>query len=118
MFKNLYEKIQRCCGYVTVFEGDEVISEGTCFSFTDTGEVITAAHVVTGRMPIKKEDYTHPQQRILIKFPELPLVEYAVSFCSFEINVPSFKEIIQLDIAVLRPKEEQPFKIPLSTCKY
>ena len=39
MFKNLYEKIQRCCGYVTVFEGDEVISEGTCFSFTDTGEV-------------------------------------------------------------------------------
>ena len=56
MFKNLYEKIQRCCGYVTVFEGDEVISEGTCFSFTDTGEVITAAHVVTGRMPIKKED--------------------------------------------------------------
>lgn len=54
MFKNLYEKIQRCCGYVTVFEGDEVISEGTCFSFTDTGEVITAAHVVTGRMPIKK----------------------------------------------------------------
>lgn len=112
MFKNLYEKIQRCCGYVTVFEGDEVISEGTCFSFTDTGEVITAAHVVTGRMPIKKEDYTHPQQRILIKFPELPLVEYAVSFCSFEINVPSFKEIIQLDIAVLRPKEEQPFKFP------
>ena len=112
MFKDLYEKIQSCCGYVTVFEGDEVISEGTCFSFTDTGEVITAAHVVTGRMPIKTEDYTHPQQRILIKFPELPLVEYAVSFCSFGINVPSFKEIIQLDIAALRPKKEQPFKFP------
>lgn len=112
MFKDLYEKIQSCCGYVTVFEGDEVISEGTCFSFTHTGEVITAAHVVTGRMPIKTEDYTHPQQRILIKFPELPLVEYVVSFCSFGINVPSFKEIIQLDIAALRPKKEQPFKFP------
>ena len=71
MFKDLYEKIQRCCGYVTVFEGDEVISEGTCFSFTDTGEVITAAHVVTGRMPIKKEDYTHPQQRILEVVPHV-----------------------------------------------
>ena len=112
MFKDLYEKIQSCCGYVTVFEGDEIISEGTCFSFTHIGEVITAAHVVTGRMPIKEEDYRHPQQRILIKFPELPLVEYAVCFCSFGINVPSFKEIIQLDIAVLRPKVEQIFKFP------
>lgn len=112
MFKDLYEKIQSCCGYVTVFEGDEIISEGTCFSFTDTGEVITAAHVVTGRMPIKEEDYRHPQQKIFIKFSELPLVEYAVSFCSFGIQVPSFKEIIQLDIAALRPKEEQTFKFP------
>lgn len=112
MFKDLYKKIQSCCGYVTVFEGDEIISEGTCFSFTNTGEVITAAHVVTGRMPIKEEDYTHPQQKIFIKFPELPLVEYAVCFCSFGINVPSFKEIIQLDIAVLRPKKEQTFKFP------
>ena len=112
MFKNLYERIQSCCGYVTIFEGDEVISEGTCFSFTAEGEVITAAHVVTGRMPIKKEDYTHPQQKIFIKFPELPLVEYIVSFCSFEINVPAFNEAIQLDIASLRPKEKQTFDFP------
>lgn len=112
MFKNLYEKIQSCCGYVTVFEGDEVISEGTCFSFTTEGEVITAAHVVTSRMPIKKEDYTHPKQKIFIKFPELPLVEYVVSFCSFEINVLAFNEVIQLDIASLRPKQKQTFDFP------
>lgn len=112
MFQDLYKKIQSCCGYVTVFEGDEIISEGTCFSFNPNGEVITAAHVVTGRMPIKKEDYTHPQQKIIIKFPELPLVEYAVTFCSFEINTSSFKEPIQLDIAVLHPKEEQTFTFP------
>ena len=112
MFQELYEKIQSCCGYVTVFEGEEVISEGTCFSFNDKGEVITAAHVVTGRMPIKKEDYNHPEQKIFIKFPELPLIEYTVSFCSFEITVSSFQDVIQLDIAALRPKEIQTFTFP------
>lgn len=112
MSKELYENIQKCCGYVTVFEDKEVISEGTCFSFLNDGSVITAAHVVTGRMPIKKEDYTHPKQKIFIKFPELPLVEYIVVFCSFEIRVDAFKGPIQLDIAVLKPKEQQSFPFP------
>ena len=71
MYKELYEKIQKCCGYVTVIH-DEVIREGTCFAFTPDGEVITAAHVVTGRTPIRVEDYSDPEVNIYIKFAGRP----------------------------------------------
>ena len=107
MYKELYEKIQRCCGYVTVIEDNEVISEGTCFSYTPDGEVITAAHVVTSRTPIRVEDYSDPNIKIFIKFPGRPVLEYRVAFCGFSIQCEAFTETIQLDIASLLPKQKQ-----------
>ena len=111
MYKEIYEKIQQSCGYVTVVLDEEVISEGTCFAFTPDGEVITAAHVVTGRVPIRVEDYSDPNAKIYIKFSGRPLLEYRVSFCSFGIQSEAFNEVIQLDIAALAPiqKQEDPF---------
>lgn len=107
MYRKLYENIQKCCGYVTVILHDEVISEGTCFAFTPDGEVITAAHVVTGRMPIRLEDYSDPDAKIYVKFSGRPVLEYRVSFCSLSIQNDAFKETIQLDIAALAPKQKQ-----------
>lgn len=105
--KNLYEQIQRCCGYVTVVLHDEVISEGTCFAFTPDGEIITAAHVVTGRFPIQLKDYSDPDTKIFVKFAGRPILEYAISFCSLSIETSVFTERIQIDIAALAPKSKQ-----------
>lgn len=107
MHKKIYENIQRCCGYVTVVLDDEVISQGTCFAFTSDGEIITAAHVVTGRVPIQYKDYSDANAKILVKFAGRPLIEYKVSFCSIDINCAAFTETIQVDIAALAPKEKQ-----------
>ena len=104
MLHQLYEKVSASCCYVTVFLGQEKISDGTGFAYTATGEVLTAAHVVTGRWPIRSEDYRAPEQRIFCKFPGLPLVEYSVFFCAITFEVQSFSEPIQLDLALLLPK--------------
>lgn len=105
--KDLYQQIQKCCGYVTVVLRDEIISEGTCFAFTPDGEIITAAHVVTGRFPIRLEDYADPEVQIFVKFAGRPLLEYRISFCSLSIENAAFTERIQLDIAALAPKIKQ-----------
>lgn len=103
----IYEKIKSSCGYITVILDGETISQGTCFAYTSQGEIITAAHVVTGRMPIRLEDYTDPNAKIFVKFPGRPTIEYFVHFCSVGIDVDAFSETIQLDIAALAPKEKQ-----------
>lgn len=117
MYKEIYENIQKCCGYVTVVLDDEIISEGTCFTFTPDGEVLTAAHVVTGRVPIKLEDYSDPNAKIFVKFAGRPVLEYRISFCSLSIQCEAFTEIIQLDIAALAPKEKQEDVFPYLPAK-
>ena len=112
MYSQLYERASSACCYITVFLGDEKISDGTGFAYTDSGEVLTAAHVVTGRWPIKPEDYKDPSQRIFCKFPGLPLAEYRVMFCAITLEVALFSEPIQIDIALLLPKT--PFAIGVS----
>jgi hypothetical protein len=103
------QRVADSCCYITVFVGDERISEGTGFAYTATGEVLTAAHVVTGRWPIRHEDYNDPAQRICCKFAGMPLAEYRVFFCSIDLEVAAFTGRIQLDLAVLLPK--QPFSV-------
>ena len=107
MYQKIYERIQKACGYVTVILNDEIISQGSCFAFTPKGEILTAAHVVTGRHPIKIEDHTDPDCRIYVKFSGLPVLEYDVSLCCIGIQVEAFKEILQVDIAVLIPKTKE-----------
>ncbi|WP_175832272.1 S1 family peptidase [Burkholderia cenocepacia] len=112
MFEELYKRISPACCYITVFLDDEKISEGTGFSFTTDGQILTAAHVVTGRFPIRVSDYTDPSLKIFCKFPELPVAEYVVVMCCLEVQVPGFSENIQLDLAVLHAKAPLPSAPP------
>jgi Trypsin-like peptidase domain len=100
---DLYNRIAPACCYITVFVGDEKVSDGTGFAYTPNGEVLTAAHVVTGRWPICHDDYKDPRQKIYCKFPGLPVAEYRVFFCCIDIEVPVFTKRVQIDLAVLLP---------------
>lgn len=111
MRSKIVERIERACCYITVFSGDELVSEGTGFAYTDTGEVLTAAHVVTGKWPIRHADYKDPDQIIYCKFPGVPPAEYRVFFCSIDIQVEAFTGPVQIDISVLLPKEKFSFPV-------
>lgn len=106
MHSELYRRVSPACCYITVFSGDEKISEGTGFAFSTQGEVLTAAHVVTGRWPIRKADYQDPSQKIFCKFPGLPVLEYAVLVCGIDLEVSAFKSTVQIDLAVLLLKAD------------
>jgi hypothetical protein len=112
MGPEIFDRIERACCYITVFVGGELVSEGTGFAFTETGEVLTAAHVVTGHWPIRHKDYNDPEQVIYCKFPGLPLAAYGVVFCSVELRVPSFSGPVQIDLASLVPKKPFPSAVP------
>ena len=103
MYRNLYQLISAACCHIAVTVNDELVSEGSGFSFLPSGQVLTAAHVVTGRMPIRQDDFSDPHQRILCKFPGRPQQEYKVLLCGFNIVMAEFNEILQIDIAVLAP---------------
>jgi hypothetical protein len=104
MLEKLYNRISPACCSITVFLDDERISEGTGYAYTPSGEILTAAHVVTGRFPIRRSDYTAPELKIFCKFPGVPVAEYVVVMCCPEIQVPGFTSTVQLDMAVLHPK--------------
>lgn len=112
MTPKAFRRIADASCYVTVFIGDEKVSDGTGFAYTTTGEVLTAAHVVTGRWPIRHEDYQDPEQAIYCKFAGMPIVEYRVFFCGIDIEVPAFTNQIQLDLAILLPKQSLNIPMP------
>lgn len=113
MYHDLYNKIAKSVGVLTVFLDGEKISQGSCFCFLNTGEVVTAAHVITARSPIKQEDVQDPSVQYFIKFPNVPLLEYTVSFCAITVYVDFFEKPIQIDIAVLQPKRNYEVEYPV-----
>ena len=112
MTSEMFSRVERACCYVTVLLGEEVVSEGTGFAYTESGEVLTAAHVVTGAWPIRHDNYKDLNQKIYCKFPNLPVAEYRVFFCSIELRVAVFTSSIQLDLALLLPKAPFPQPVP------
>ncbi len=105
MYSELYRKLSDACCCITVFIDEEKISEGTGFAFRRDGQVITAAHVVTGRVPIRDDDFSDPDVRVYAKFPRRELLEYRTAFRGITIMVKGFSSPIQIDQAILVPKD-------------
>jgi len=103
MHQSLYKNIQAACCHISVSVSGELVSEGSGFAFLPEGQVLTAAHVVTGRVPIQEKDYVDPNQKILCKFPGRAEEEYRVHICGMNIEVPGFSEAVQIDIAIIVP---------------
>ena len=104
MNRDLYRTIAAACCYITVFVDGKVISEGTGFSINSDGQVLTALHVSGGQVPLSDKDFNDPTWRILCKFPGRPAVEYAQTFGTLSIDVPTFRKRLHLDFAVLHPR--------------
>lgn len=112
MHEEICNKILDSTCSLNIFLGEEKISSGTGFSFTPGGQVITAGHVVTGRFPLKSSDIKDPNVRIFGKFRTIPTVEYKVELCGMTIVADFMAEPIQIDLAILTPKEKLLTPIP------
>jgi hypothetical protein len=99
-------KLEQTTYVLEVYQGEEKYSQGSAFCWQEQGMLITAAHVVTGRTPIREEDWRDPEVRILARTPEGDIVRYEPFLCGITIDFSGpLKKPLQVDLALLRPTE-------------
>lgn len=82
----------------------ELISSGSAFCINKKGYLMTAAHVVTGRVPIRKEDVEDPNIEIGAKTKDGSFKRYVPFLTGFELSLPPYlKDPVTIDIAILEP---------------
>lgn len=100
------EMLERTTYALEVYQGDEKYSEGSGFCWNENGMLITAAHVITGRTPIKEEDWRDPEVKILARTKDSDYMQYEPALCGITVNFPGpLKEPLQIDLALLKPVE-------------
>lgn len=100
------EKLKRTTYIIEAYQSSEKYSSGSGFCIHSQGFLITAAHVVTGRLPILEKDWQDPSVTILARTSEQDFVRYEPVACGITINWSGpLKQAIQVDLAVLRPAE-------------
>lgn len=108
MYQDLYRNILDSLCSITVYLDGHVLSEGSGFAISDDGAVLTAAHVITNRIPFVESDYTDPGMRIVVKFANIDPIEYTVGVCGINIYVRPGSEAVQIDQAVIFPRTPLP----------
>ena len=101
----LCEIIRKSTCLVKISIGEENFGTGTGVAISADGSILTAAHVVTGRIPQNPDDGFDPSVTILVK-PNLDsvFIEYKPIICGVFINLPLyFRRPMVIDLALLQP---------------
>lgn len=107
------DRIRNSLAHVVVLKGDEVISEGTGFSFLATGEILTAAHTLAGGWPIKPGEIDEADRKIIVRFVQKGLqaiYKPAISPIEIRFNSAEIAPIV-IDIGCAVPVT--PFSAPI-----
>lgn len=83
------------------------IGIGSGFAINAKGDLLTAAHVVTGRLPVRLEDVNDPSVTIVAKTKTGQFNQYYPVQCGVGIQNSLMKEPITVDLALLRPVSKQ-----------
>ena len=92
----LSEKLKETTYFITSFFGDDPFN---------SGDILTAAHVIAGRIPFKPEDITDPNQIILARKQSDKFIQYVPQRFIAPFTNSIFKEPICIDLVILRPLE-------------
>ncbi|MEX1015092.1 MAG: trypsin-like peptidase domain-containing protein [Candidatus Paceibacterota bacterium] len=84
---------------VNVFQNNELVSQGSAFPINSNGDLITAAHVITGRLPYKPKDVQN--LTILCRKPGDPFDNYTCNLLAPNFSLPQLKDPIFIDAAIL-----------------
>lgn len=97
------KKIKKAIRYLILFDGKKIISSGTGIIVKNTGELLTANHVV-------KKYPTLPTPKIFADgVGNIPRTEYKPSLfnISLDINISEYAKPLEIDLAILEPTKEQ-----------
>jgi hypothetical protein len=97
-------KLRETTYAINVLFEDECISSGSGVAVNRLGDILTAAHVVTGRLPIRAEDLRDPKVRIIARRATEFFAEYEPIGCGIEFHSEYFRDPIIIDFALLRAK--------------
>lgn len=86
---------------------------GSGVAISSKGDLLTAAHVVTGRLPVRAEDVWDPALKILAKTARGKFIQYKPVLCGPGLDNEYMTEPLTVDLALLRPirhlQEEVPY---------
>ena len=111
------ELLQKVTYVIDIFENqdeydrNESYSSGSGVAINSTGNLITAAHVITGRNSVESKGLTG-QEIILARTENLPLMQYRIVKCGIQIHMEVLREPLSVDLAYLSPltpRENAPF---------
>lgn len=106
---------------VNVFLNDhegnlELISSGSAVSVSPSGIMLTAAHVVTGRLPIIDrdiKDITNQNAIILVQVENAGIVQCDAPLVGLSFALPDYlRRTIDFDLAIIKPVKTLPEPIP------
>lgn len=107
------ERLENATYFVNIYLTDgnaqtELISQGSAVAINSGGDLLTAAHVVTGRLPVREEDVRDPNTIILAMRKGGRLARYQPLLCGLTVQVGEYlTSPITIDLAVLRPIKPQ-----------
>ncbi|MDP1786066.1 serine protease [Nitrosomonas sp.] len=100
---------------INIYQGNELVSQGTGVCINERGDLLTAAHVLSGSLPVKTEDIKN--LIILAKKEGGEFKSYSIVVCGLSISVSQLKSPVTFDLAVLRNSVEQVGIDYLEVCK-
>lgn len=119
----LASKLKLTTYFISSFTGKDPLDLETCIgmgsgvAINEKGDLLTAAHVITGRIPLRQEDIQDQNVKIVAKTETGLFIQYLPFKFVPSLNNPRLKEQLTVDLAVLRPLSPQkniPF-MPIST---
>ena len=105
---DICSKLEDATYLVNSFTGQEPMhpetsmGTGSGVAINENGDILTAAHVVTGRLPVREQDLNDPNVIILARKKGEQFIQYYPVICGPAIDNETVKQPLTIDLALLR----------------
>lgn len=109
----LSKKLTETTYFITSFFGNDPfnkennIGTGSGVTINKNGDILTAAHVISGRIPFKPEDISNPNQVILARNHSNDFIQYIPQLFISPFTSSIFRAPICIDLVILQPVNQR-----------
>jgi hypothetical protein len=96
------QQLERATYMIEAFDNGENFSSGSGVAINGRGDLLTAAHVVTNRLPVRDEDVQDPGLKLIAKTKEGVFIEYKPVLCGLQVENEYLSQPLTVDVALLR----------------